>query len=145
MEKKPGRRFTVVLNERTERMIRDIKEYYGYDTDSLVTRIALMEMYFRLPDKGGSEPKIPKKIKSTTKKKVDEPIDTEFLSICNDLKGSVDTSDGTPYCVYYTYNHTKRHEQHIPIEMLTQELINTQYFPNTETVERLTLEGKCNY
>lgn len=68
-----------------------------------------------------------------------------LMDIAKQLEGRVSGPAGDKRVKYFTYDKSNRYEQDVPLEMLTSELIEGQYFPDKETVLQRQVEGKVNY
>ncbi len=67
------------------------------------------------------------------------------LAILEELGGKLETKEGNEVCVYYTYSGKKRFEQTVSLNMLSSDLVKTQYQPNRTKVEELQAQGKTDY
>ena len=73
---------------------------------------------------------------------------TEAINICeNRLDGVVatDQNNNPIRCAYYQYDGRRRHKQEIDIASVNEGLIETQYLPNRERVEKLQNDGNVDY
>jgi len=79
-----------------------------------------------------------KELKNKAKKEM--MLDTQ-MSLCEDLGGTVEKGK----CIYYTYDERLRFKQETPVNLLTQEIVDRQYFPSKERVEELQKKKKTTY
>jgi hypothetical protein len=69
-----------------------------------------------------------------------------LTAIAKRLNGSVFTDGtGNKRVKYYTYDKSNRYEQDVPLEMMSEDLIEGQYFPSKEDILFRQKNGKVNY
>lgn len=131
------KRFSFLVSERTAQMIEEIKVEKGFTTATQVFIAAIAELHRKaLPAyaqgfRGPSEPKLSK----------EESSRREGLRICKELDGRVDGN----HCVYYKYAGKARYEQKIPLNLLSDEMVRTQYSPNRARIEELRAAKMTDY
>jgi hypothetical protein len=92
------------------------------------------------------------KAEAERKKNLKQQRDSDKLAYCiqiceQDLNGAVgDDDDGNPVmCSYFQYEGRRRYEQEIDIMSVTPELVQSQYLPNRDHVEKLQRDGHVDY
>ena len=123
------------------RKIEDIQNKHGLPTFTAAVHFAIAEAHksefkdyvMARQNRGGEE--VSKKQQSHDKQ----------VAVCDALNGVLETRGDVQYCVYYTYNRKNRYEQEVPLADLTDSLIDKQYFPSREEVEKLQASNKVNY
>jgi len=142
-------RTTVRFSNRTLEMIKQVQEELGYTTMTSVIQQAVIMFHtktfpsYTLGKKMSVDDKIDMKEKMAENKKKKE-VENMTL-ICDSLGGEVVDKGGIPFCVYHNYSNAKRYEQEIPLDMLTPDLVDRQYFPSKKKVEQLQKDKKVDY
>lgn len=81
-------------------------------------------------------------VAALTKKRAEDA----FVTIANALEGKIEVTPGGNKVVrYYTYNRNTRYEQKLPLESMTEDLLNSQYFPSKEDVKARQADGRADY
>ena len=83
--------------------------------------------------------------KKKEKEAKEDLVRADQLAILKALGGRLEDREGSEVCVYYTYSGKKRFEQAVSLNMLSTDLVKTQYQPNRTKVEQLQAEGKTDY
>lgn len=148
MTKKDERIFGFRTTERLNDMMRELREERGYSTDTQVVYEGINELYrktfpayLKNSPKSDLTPENKAKVKVQEKKINEELKREEQKEICYLLEGEVKGDS----CVYYKYSGRKRFENSIPLSMLNEGMVKTQYSPNREKVEQIQAEGKAEY
>ena len=127
-------------------MVEEIQEAFGYTTHAAVFHQGIVQLHRSLFPAYMDR----RKLKIETMKSMGERAENSDVKmkklICNDLGGTIKTlADGSKVCKYWTYSHKKRYQQEVEFGALTKDLINVQYYPSREKVEKLQAEGKTEY
>lgn len=141
------------LSDRLAEMIQQIKEDKGFLSEAEAIRHAIVvthRKYFpsyskSAPDiKSAEDKEREKKERKEAKKRVKEK---EYTRICEDVLGGevIEKEGGKKVCKYFTYKLTDRFAKEVPIEMVREDLADTQYSPSKEKVQELIAKGKVNY
>ncbi len=150
-----GLRISPTLNSMVERLI----EERGYSTRTMVFVSALVAFYqdnFKdyleakqsIQLSGSEKAKRAAENSRMRRMSIAEEKKNEEIALCTmpfpqGLGGKVDVSpNGSQVCVYKTFDKWAEFEQKLPLNMLSSELINTQYYPSKEKVEEYRLKGK---
>ncbi len=128
-------------------MILEIQATKGYVSFSAVVHSAVIELHhktfptyvMRQPKRSPTEKVHDKAEEKAAKESIQRDV---FLKLADELGGTVVMEAGKEFCKYFTYTHKKRYEQKIPLQMLSTDLVKTQYQPSREKVEQLQKEGK---
>lgn len=154
------RRISFYITDQLYNKIKLLQESRGDTTESETIKESVRVHYDKKfpnylegkrPDSGFAQEDTPATKKSKLKTKL---IDKELkkkakkemmldvqMALCDDLRGTVEKGK----CVYYTYDERLRFKQETPVTMLTQEIVDAQYFPSRERVEELQVKGKTTY
>lgn len=141
---------TIRFASKMEEDIKQMMEEKGYISFSAVVHHAVMELYrsyypaYTTAKKDNSPKGRMKRIQDEREAKIELEYE-KLAGICEDLGGDTEIKGGNEYCVYYTYSGKKRHQQEIPVNMLSEDLIKTQYSPSREKVEQLQRDKKVDY
>lgn len=154
------KRYVLVLNEQLQTMIDRLQEdradEHMADTIRECIRIAYLKRWpvyidkksapiqdERNQDEFGVQRQRHKVRMAETQKMVKHEMKLERqMNICTQLDGEI-TEKNT--CRYFVYDERMRFEQEVPLTMLDEKLIETQYSPSRERVEELQEKGKVNY
>lgn len=147
-------RKTYLIDEGLIEKIKKIKEENNYNSETAVIIEAVGSLYRKLfpgyvEQRKLSAVKSPEeradaliKINDIRKQREEEIL----LDIAERLGAEIVRNDGGGKVVkYYTYDKSNRYLQEVPLTMMTPELIDSQYYPSREEVERRQAEGKVNY
>ena len=143
------KRKIISLPPRLEEMVNELKNEKGYPTDASVFHAGVIELhsrafpnYMRKPALTGVD-----RLKASRdmKEARAEDAETGFIALLDHLGGKVVVEAGKKFAVYFNYTGKKRFEQKVPLEMLSSDLVKTQYQPSRAKVEKLQQEGKCDY
>lgn len=140
---------TISFTKRMKEMIEEIEQHRGFPTFTSVVHHAVIELYkkefpgYLVKREESPEERVERQEKEKDVKK--KNVKKKLIKISDALGGKIINELGTEYCVYYTYNYAKRYEQKIPLNMLSTDLVASQYQPSKEAVEKLQVEGKTNY
>jgi len=140
----------IKFTERLLEMVEEIKARKGFPTFTAVVHAALIEMYTRMnPDyKATLRPESPEDRVKRRKAEKDvkaEMVRSDSFEVVALLGGQIITEAGKEFCKYFTYSGKKRFEQKVPLNMLSNDLVITQFQPSREKVEILQKEGKVDY
>ncbi len=138
----------ISFTSRMVEMVDEIREEKGYMSFSSVVHQAIVDMHkslfpaYAYPRKDNSpEAKIKRKREEKEAKEADALQEKEH--ICRELDGEiVEQAGGGKVCKYFTYYHTKKYPQTVPMEMVSVDLVKTQYEPDKKRVMKLIKEGK---
>lgn len=146
-------RKTYLMNEGMVSKIKAIQEEKNFTSETMVVVVALNLLYDKtfkdyVVGRGGrtlsDDEKADSQIKVADLKKQKE--EARLLEIAKALNGEVIFNDGGGKVVrYFTYDKSNRYEQELPLTMMSEELISSQYFPSREEVEKRQKAGKVNY
>ena len=135
------KKITLTLNDTIIGMIDELKEHEGYD---YATEVILECIRFKHRDKFQTRiRKITKSVDEISdpvsdKRNKDEKMIKDKQHIIDALNGVL--NEARTHVIYSTYDFKNVMEQEIPIELITDELIPTQYYPSKEKC--LKLAGK---
>lgn len=140
----------ISFTDKMNQMVEEIKAERGYMSFSSVIHQAIVDMHkgiFYVPayaqPRKDSNPKNRVERKQAEKEAKQEMMREEKTETCRHLGGEIiEKVGGAKVCKYFTYYHTKKYQQEVSIDMLTEDLIKTQYEPSKERVEQLITEGK---
>ncbi|MFA6991926.1 MAG: hypothetical protein WC269_01435 [Candidatus Gracilibacteria bacterium] len=132
------------FNDKMLEKIKDLMEDCGYPTITAVIHQALIDMHKdqfpayvqaknRAADIRSSTPldrSLAAKLEKENKLKGERE---ERIGICLELEGKIIED----MCHYTTHSNRKSYNQEIPLDMITKDLIGTQYYPDKETVLKL--------
>lgn len=145
-------RKNMVFTERTVEMAEEIKRVRGYHSFSAVLQQGVVELYskcfpsYSTPGKHMASTKDRLRMKAEEKEARQEAVLQEKMAVAKLLEGQVIEMPGIGLvCKYYTYSGPKRYEQQVSINFLTEDLLQSQYFPSREKVEYLQKNGKTDY
>lgn len=133
------------FTERHRELIEEIMVSKGYPSITSVIQQAVIQMHATLF----------KDYVMAKKSRADQPTEApgtkksqqtdSFMSIADNLGGSVTEKGGVLMVKYYTYNRKNRYEQEVPLSTMSDIMLEKQYFPSKEEVISLQKEGKVNY
>lgn len=121
----------------------------GFPSFTAVVQHALIDMHSRefrdysAKRKQTDESAADAKLNLEEKKKERER--NKFLDISKRLDGVISLSGNTEMVEYYTYSKTQRFKQRMPLDHLTEEMVEKQYFPSRQAVEEARKAGKTDY
>jgi hypothetical protein len=141
----------ITFTDRLVDMVQELENHKGFPSFSAVVHSAIIEMHSKtfpgyirpLAKDENPADRLKRKQRDNDVKK--EMVRADMLAIVEQLGGKVAVEAGKEFCVYFTYAGKKRFEQKVPIEMLSSDLVKTQYQPTREKVEQLQKEGKVDY
>lgn len=121
--------------------LKEIKDT-GYPTDNAVIVFALMELHRKtFPRYIHNSPQNVRDRSSAPATRHEET----YMKICRALGGEVQDTPGGKFCNYYTYIGKQRYPQNIPLEQLSDTLVDRQYEPSKEAVKKYQKEGLVKY
>lgn len=132
---------------RHREMIDEIMASKGYPSVASVVQQAIVEMHkntfkdYVMAKKeraAQGEGKVPGEIKKSQQT-------DKLMAIAKALGGEVESKGGVMMVKYFTYNRKNRYAQEVPLESMEQMMLEKQYFPSKDEVEKLQTEGKVNY
>ena len=138
----------VGFTERHREMINQIMESKGYPSLTSVVQQAVVEMYentfkdYVMAKKSRAEQ--PDEGKTASEIKKSNQTD-KLMAIAKQLDGEVTEKGGVLMVKYFTYNRKNRYEQETPLETMSEVMVEKQYFPSKEEVEKYQSEGNVNY
>ena len=152
-KKRSGQQSAVWLNDELRAMVDRFINERGFDTVSEVIKQSIRVYYAKeFPAYVESKASIPRTPEARAENEIrkrehkDKLVKDRLLAIAEKLGGTVDKNDGgNLVCRYFTYDRKNRYEQELPLDFLTEDLIETQYSPSREDVEKRQAEGKVNY
>lgn len=131
-------------------MVEGIKKKNALPSFSAAIHFAVASMhakdnpaYITLKANESPEERVRRKKEERTAK--EDIVREEQLDILKQLDGKLVEKEGAEVCVYFTYSGKKRFEQTVSLNMLSTDLVKTQYQPNRAKVEQLQREGKTDY
>ena len=143
------KRQLITFPTRLEEMVQELKDEKGYASTTAVVHAGLIELhtkafpnYMRKPPSTGVERV---RVQQDTKKAKEDAAEGVFRELSDALGGKIVVEGGKSFCVYFTYTGKKRFEQKVPLELLSTDLVKTQYQPSKEKVLKLQAEGKTDY
>ncbi len=143
---------SITASPRLQEMVQDIKDRRGYSTTTQVFTQGVVELYTRLYPAYMAEKKSALTPKARAREAVEEKEEKKLIAqeklvdFCTELGGNVKTDGGgVKVCYYYNYANDKRYEQETPLEMLSEDLLKTQYEPSKTKVVQLQKDGKVDY
>ena len=118
-------------------MVREIIEKKGYASYTAVIHQAVIAMHGKLMPA------------YTNKAKTRESLEAQRLAgkmkFVDRLAGKVVEQNGEKVCKFFNYRGKDRFPQVLAVSLLTQDIVDKQYYPTREKVERLQKEKKVNY
>lgn len=141
----------ITFSPRMVEMIQEIQDTKGYVSFSSIIHTAVVELHTHIfpnylrPLAKDEDPAKKIKRKAMEKEVKKETARNEYLRLVEELKGQVVEESGKEFCLYFTYTGKKRFEQKIPLQMVSSDMVKTQYQPSKERVEQLQREGKVDY
>lgn len=145
MKRPKSKQIPVGFTERHREMINEIMASKGYPSLASVVQQAVIEMH-------GS---VFKDYVMAKKARIDQPEGKvemkksqqtdKLIAIAERLKGDVVKKGGVMMVKYFTYNRRNRFLQETPLDTMAEIMVDKQYFPSKEDVEKLQEEGKVNY
>lgn len=140
-----SKQIPVGFTERHREMISEIMATRGYPSLASVVQQAVIEMHssvfkdYVMARKSRSEqqPEAPGNKKSQQTDKL--------MNIAKKLGGEVFNKGGVMMVKYFTYNRKNRYEQETPLDTMSDVMVEKQYFPSKEEVQKLQKAGKTNY
>lgn len=152
-KRKSGRQVAVYFNDEMLAMLDRFLNEKGYDTISEVVKQAIRVSYAKeFPAYVDLKREVPKtleeKVDYEDRKKAlkEKKEEDRMIAICEALGGEVIVNEGgNKVCKYFTYDRKNRYEQELPLMMLSDDLLASQYSPSREDVEKRQKEGKVNY
>lgn len=145
---------TYLLEQSIVDKIQQIKENRGANTATAIVIQAIDEYHkktfkdyviARMP----TMPKTPED-KAETQMRITEikreKREAKQMEIVEKLEGTIiDDGAGNKYCHWYIYDKNTRYQQQLPLEQLTDDLIDSQYHPSRAEVEKRRLNGTTTY
>ncbi len=121
--------------------MQEIKLHFGMGADSEVIKYALFELYRSINKYGGMQAKRPS-LKVVREEDEENASMKKVILATNPypkgLGGTIYIGvDGVEYCKFKTYNRTTIKENTLPLNELNKHIIDTQYFPDYDTVNNL--------
>jgi len=152
-EKKKWKRVSMIFNEDILAMIERFMSEKGFDTTSEVVKQAIRGMYTKefpaYVEAKRQGPVTPEEKAQYEQDKKEAKIKLEekrLMGICEALGGKVEKGEsGNMVCKYFQYDKNNRYENELPIAFLSEDLLESQYSPSKEDVERRQKAGKVNY
>lgn len=143
-----SKQIPVGFTDRHREMINEIMESKGYPSLASVVQQAIVEMHkntfkdYVMAKRSRAEQ--PSEGKLTSEIKKSNQTD-KLMLIAQKLGGKVVEKGGVMMVKYYTYNRKNRYEQETPLDTMSDVMVEKQYFPSKDEVEKLQAEGKVNY
>ncbi len=143
----------IKFNDRLIEMVEELKLEKGYPSFSAVVVASIIDLhtktfpsYARSPKKNETPEEQVNRLEEGKKARINQ-LRKAQLEIAEKLGGTVSTeTGGNEVCTYYTYTGKKRYQNKVSLSQLSPDLLNTQYSPSREVVEKLQKEGKTeNY
>lgn len=151
MKKQKTTRITFNVSEKMKEMINDLIEKTGLMTQTHVINSALLLFHQktfkdyienRPSGKLSVEEKVDYELQRQEIKKKKQ--DDKGKAICQKLSGKLETSGNGYVCRYFNYSRHGKHEQALPLDHLTEELVELQYQPSKEKLKELIEKGIIN-
>lgn len=147
-------RKTFLVDEGLVEVIKKLKKDNHYNSETAVIIEAVMSLNRKL-NPGYVVSRAETRAK-TPEQKLDEEDERKRIKkqreedaqmvIVNALEGRVSIGAGGGKVVkYYTYDRKNRYQQQLPIDMMSEDLIASQYFPTKEDVLARQAKGEVNY
>lgn len=140
-----SKQIPIGFTDRHREMITEIMTAKGYPSIASVVQQAVIEMHSTVfkdyvmakKKRDEQQPEAPgvKKSQQTDK----------LMAIAKKLDGKVFEKGGAMVVTYYTYDRKNRYKQEVPLETMSEIMVEKQYFPSKKDVEKLQKEGKVNY
>lgn len=153
MDEEKTIRKSIIITKKLSEMVDEIRKEKGYKSFVSVIELAIGELYSQVfkdyvMARNKQSAKTPEekaeaslKIQEIKKQKEEDIL----LAIAAKLDGRVSGPMGDRRVKYFTYDKSNRYEQEVPLEMMSEELIDAQYYPDQPTILRRQKEGKVNY
>lgn len=143
----------ISFKPRMIQMLDELAKFKGYPSTSAVIHHAIIDLHNRtFPAYKQSVTRSPLTAKDRKRKiqeeaEAREDMETERQEdIAGRLGGHIVVNrTGGKVCKYFTYTGKSRYLQEVPVSMLTEDLVATQYQPSKEAVEKYQREGKTDY
>lgn len=144
------KRVTIGFTDKMLEMVEKIQQERGLMSFAAAVHFAVAELYKKdnpayMALKANETPEERMKRRKEEKEAKEDMVRLDQLAILEALGGKLVVKEGNEVCVYYTYSGKKRFEQTVSLNMLSTDLVKTQYQPNREKVESLQKEGKTDY
>ena len=131
------KRIVFVPTPRQREMILALIERDGYRNATTLFDTALISLYNKsFPVYMAAKPK------SLKGPEADKKLSRQ-REIVEALNGKV--NEDTGMCTYFIYDGRTRHETEVSLAHMTEDLIETQYLPSKEVVEKLQEQGEVDY
>lgn len=139
----------LTFTPRMYEMVGEIEREKGYISFSAVIHQAIIDLHdSTFPKYAKKKEESPRgrieRLKAEKEAKLDIAREG-FIELLDALGGKIERVAGKEFAVYFTYTGRKRYEQKVPLEMLSTDIVKTQYQPSKEKVEQLQREGKVDY
>ena len=141
--------------ERTKEMVRDIMDKKGFRSSVQTVEFCIAEMHNKefpayMRGKMGIGDPVEEEKNKIIRKETQEKAKLQLeeagkKKIAEQLEGKVYMSDGVKMCEYYTYDGKTRYQQTVPLVVLDESMLESQYVPSRKHVEKLQNTGKVNY
>lgn len=154
MEDNKNIRKTFLFSPELVEVIKKLKEDMHQNSDTAVVIEAINSLNRKINPgyvvaRSASASKTPEdradeqlRIQEIKKKREEDAL----LAIAEKLGGRVSLDDGGQKIVkYFTYARNTRFLQQMPLTMMTDELVEHQYFPSRVDIEKRQAEGKVTY
>lgn len=137
-------KITAGVTEKMKEMIGEIMEKSALPTISDVVKVAILNLHQktfkdyvenRPSGKLSVEEKVDYELKRQEIKKKKQ--DDKQKEICQRMNGKLETSGNGFTCRFFNYSRHGKHEQSMPIDYLTEELVGLQYQPSKEKLQEL--------
>lgn len=150
-------RYSISFTQKNIEQLSAIQEELGLASISETVRACIHATHsktFPSYARGGNTNSEPKEKMSKTeakerKKEIEKANQIALaIKVCEqDLNGVVatDENDNPIRCAYYQYDGRKRWKQEVDIMSVNEGLVETQYLPNRERVEKLQKDGNVDY
>lgn len=136
--KEPNVQRTISFSPDTWRMLEEIKAHYGQKTLTGTQAQMISEMHRKLfPAYTTSKRPEGFTTKEEKERSAKESARQIQLDIAKQLDGVITVEDGVEICTYFTYARRDRYEQKFSVDLLTPEMVQNQYAPSREVVQRL--------
>ena len=152
-KKRSGQQSAVWLNDELRAMVDRFINERGFDTVSEVIKQSIRVYYAKeFPAYVEAKASIPRTPEAKAESQIrvkehKEKLERDrLMGIAERLGGIVKKNDGgNLVCHYYTYDKKNRYEQELPLDFLTEDLLESQYTPSKEDVLKRQAEGNVNY
>ena len=129
-------RKNLIFTKKIDGFVKEMIKEKGYANYTAVIHQAVIFMHSKM---------MPSYTRKMTATQLDQENQEGKLGFVALLKGKIVIQNGKSLCEYFTYKGKDRFLQLIDINLLNQDVVDNQYYPNRERIEKLQKESKVNY